>query len=71
MIYLLTGNEQEAYYCAFLNGVRTEDWAYASQITDRSKGTLWYYGNYMSNPNYEEIVRRTALMKLKQVNKNQ
>jgi len=69
MIYLLTGSFEEAVYCA--QTYQLKDWQFASEITNRSSGQLWLYGDYLKNPHYEVIRERSRILHLVEVNKNQ
>jgi len=71
MIYILTGDYEEAIICATQNGLSGNQWRFASDIVKGSKGEIWRYGNYWINPFYHEINDLIINAKLPEVNKNQ
>ena len=71
MIYILSGDTDEALICAIQNGLSLREWRDASDIVDNSKGELWKFGSYFVNPAYYEIHKMSATAGLPEINKNQ
>ena len=72
--YIVAGDQYEAHYLAWLNQLSIKEWQFLDEVGDINElksGSIWLFGSYLHNPQYDSIMNYATQKGFSVTNKNQ